>query len=329
MSDSKKSTFDWKTFLASAVVAAILSIPSWLPVFGIEFEWFGYWLVVAIQRSLPLIGALGGFTIGWNARKRSDRAMIANLENELEKRPAQEQIDEMLAEKDTELEKHPMPEELEKQRRVEVLAKIGATSDDLSPAAFSILEKMTDAEATCLVALANVAQLANGTSDPESPLVSLPVSDYHKRLGITDDLIDRLENAGVVVKTPQYTMKESADSDTPLPALRFATRSSTGPIAYARDEYHKIDGKIITFVARPPLKFTPFGKELASICKTESYPDAVAEFLDTSSKVCACRAKEFLFDSYKARRHVEELEYPDGYDSEKGMIISTIRKKRR
>ena len=60
-------------FLASVIITAFFSIPSWLPVFGIELEWFGNALVVTFQRFLPLIAVIAGFIVGWVARGRQGR----------------------------------------------------------------------------------------------------------------------------------------------------------------------------------------------------------------------------------------------------------------
>lgn len=55
-------------FAASVAITAFFSVPSWLPVFGIELEWFGNVLVVTTQRFLPLAAVMLGFIVGWVAR---------------------------------------------------------------------------------------------------------------------------------------------------------------------------------------------------------------------------------------------------------------------
>ena len=60
-----------KYFILSALVTAVLSVPSWLPAFGIEPAWFGFWLIEIIQRALPLITLAVGMFLGWKAHARA------------------------------------------------------------------------------------------------------------------------------------------------------------------------------------------------------------------------------------------------------------------
>lgn len=60
--------FDWKTFLASTIAAAVISSPSWVPVFGASYEDFGSGLLAVFKGFLPVIAMVAGFIIGWNVR---------------------------------------------------------------------------------------------------------------------------------------------------------------------------------------------------------------------------------------------------------------------
>lgn len=57
-----------------AVISVILfptflAIPSWLPVFSVDPEWFGNGFICAIQAVLPVLSALFGFFVGWRIEK--------------------------------------------------------------------------------------------------------------------------------------------------------------------------------------------------------------------------------------------------------------------
>lgn len=84
--DSEKLTAkDWRILLIGAVISAVLSSPSWLPVFGIDYEWFGNGIVVMLQLMLPLIMLVAGFIACWNSHRRKmakDAKSIVDLETE-------------------------------------------------------------------------------------------------------------------------------------------------------------------------------------------------------------------------------------------------------
>lgn len=84
--DSEKLTAkDWRILLIGALISAVLSSPSWLPVFGIDYEWFGNGIVVMLQLMLPLIMLVAGFIAGWNSHRRKmakDAKSITDLETE-------------------------------------------------------------------------------------------------------------------------------------------------------------------------------------------------------------------------------------------------------
>lgn len=60
-----------KYFIASTLIAAFLAAPSWLPYLGIEPEWFGSWLVRAVQLFLPVITLAVGMFLGWRAHAKT------------------------------------------------------------------------------------------------------------------------------------------------------------------------------------------------------------------------------------------------------------------
>lgn len=257
-------------------IAGVIAASMWPLVLQHPWEFAGAALAVLalgflVGAGVTLLVSRGKVKTQIEARDKE----IAELKNQIE---AREEKVSNLENQIAEQENRPTQERAEQEYRAEVLAKIGATSDTLSPAAFSILEKMTDDEAACMVALANIAQLAPGTSDPEKPLVILPASDYYKQIGITDDLVDRLENAGVVSKCESHNIWTTQENDNSSVSELYTTRSSFGYGGFVRSIPPRNGDPYVICVPRPPLAFTPYGKEIAKATKMVCYQNAVEEF---------------------------------------------------
>ena len=66
----------WKIGIVTVAASAVLSVPSWLPMFGVSPEWFGYAIVRAISSFSPIAMAVLGLVVGYFARGKSARAEI-------------------------------------------------------------------------------------------------------------------------------------------------------------------------------------------------------------------------------------------------------------
>lgn len=61
---------EWKICIVGLVGAAVLSTPTWLPMFGINPEWFGSSIVRFATPLAPFLTFAIGVIAGWNAKKR-------------------------------------------------------------------------------------------------------------------------------------------------------------------------------------------------------------------------------------------------------------------
>ena len=68
----------WKIGIATIAASAILSIPSWLPLFGVSPEWFGNAAVEAFSSFLPIMTVAIGFAAGYVAKSKSARGHDGN-----------------------------------------------------------------------------------------------------------------------------------------------------------------------------------------------------------------------------------------------------------
>lgn len=78
-------------FIYSSILAIFLSVPTWLPLFGIELEAFKSALVTTFQSLLPFILPSTGFATGWIAHKKTGEN--ERLEADMRKREESERLD--------------------------------------------------------------------------------------------------------------------------------------------------------------------------------------------------------------------------------------------
>lgn len=65
---SQMPKFDWRTFIATTAITFILSLPSWLPVFGVQYADFGAAFVAGFVGFSPVLFVALGFVVGWHVR---------------------------------------------------------------------------------------------------------------------------------------------------------------------------------------------------------------------------------------------------------------------
>lgn len=76
----------WKLFIATTFVTAVLSIPSWLPIFGIEPEWFGSQVVRFAIAFVPFITAALGGKAALTVSRHKQESELACKSHEMEEK---------------------------------------------------------------------------------------------------------------------------------------------------------------------------------------------------------------------------------------------------
>ena len=175
-------------------------------------------------------------------------------------------------------------------------AKIGATLeefDGLSKKAQRILSEMSGDDARCFRFLCSVSTIENGK--PDRPLIVLPSPPNYIELGVTDECVAHLVEAGVFTKHDPVRKVNMGrfyrQWDHPLPegykgpyftdfsdlerGEKVTTRSAQGEFQHAI--HHEGDDNI-KWYPDSPLRFTTHGSELAAICKVEHVDNPIDMF---------------------------------------------------